>query len=218
VLVAFAAHSTHYVDVDYDADRFMALLEERARDFDDVLVCLYWRDVLRGAADRFLARGFRCTTAGHLYDRDFLVRLHGIICSAAAVVTNEIGTHVSYSAVLGRPVWLVSQSIDYSADSDDALRASLMPDMEHANITRMRALFAEPADELSAEQREFVEELTGVGEVRSPEAIRQLLADAEERWARRPLARRARPAARTLARLGRDVALAGRNRLRRAAG
>jgi hypothetical protein len=47
------------------------------------------------------------------------------------------------------------------------------------------ALFAEPRDDVSAEQRRFVEDLTGAEHQRSPAELRDLLVEAEEAYRRR---------------------------------
>ncbi|MGH3049413.1 MAG: hypothetical protein ACRDLK_04585, partial [Gaiellaceae bacterium] len=104
-LVYFDAHSTRYVSASYDVDSAIARLTALRDGFDEVVVCLYWRDVQRGRAELYLRRGFRCVTAGHIFDPRFLFRLAEIIASASVVLTDNLGSHLLYALALERPVW-----------------------------------------------------------------------------------------------------------------
>lgn len=183
-LVAFPAHSTHRIDAVYDVDGFARALIPYQRDWDEVVVCLYWRDILLGRHREYLEHGFRCTTAGHMYDPGFLVRLRGILAGADAVVSNEVGSHLLYAVALGKPVWLVDQAVSYEAPSAEILEedGAAAEHWQSETILQLRRLFAEPESQLSAEQREFVHELIGMSQVRTREAMRELLLDGENRY------------------------------------
>ena len=180
VLVAFPAHSTHYYRAFFDSHLFAERIEALGAEFRRVVVCVYWKDVLQGLARTFAERGFECVTAGHIFDIDFLPRLTRILTSASAVYTNEVGSHVLYAALLEKPVWVERADVIYKRSATrDPLEA-----FDHPNVVRLLALFSEWKGSASAQQRQFVEDLTGMAYVRSPETMHQLLNEAEERYQR----------------------------------
>ncbi|HVW19107.1 MAG TPA: hypothetical protein VHB30_12750 [Solirubrobacteraceae bacterium] len=194
-LLAIPAHSTHHVTVDYDAEAFAAWLGELRGDFDEVVVCLYWRDVQRGAQEAYRRAGLRCATAGHIYDPLFMTRMRALLESAAVVATNRFGSHVAYAVALDRPVWYRAQPVERTAL--EALPESKAAPEWLATAEQIAARFARPVDAVTDEQREALDPFAGFERHRSPEELRRLLADAAQRYRRhwRPL-RRAEHAAR----------------------
>lgn len=174
-VLAFPAHSSHYAEARFDPEPFLDELERIRDRWGAVLICLYWRDVLNGAAAAYRARGFDCVTAGHIYDRRFLLRLRRLLTASRAVVTNDFGTHVIYAALLGRPTWIVEQDIDYHDSRAEPL-TFVAPRAELA-----RPLFAEERTDVSPEQAAFVAEVAGLGYERSPQQLAAMIASARER-------------------------------------
>ena len=189
-MVVFPTHSTHRVRAEFDVDTFCSRIAEISRDFSNVVVCLYWKDVLDGRAAAYRARGFECVSAGHMFDFTFLRRLVGIIGCASLVYTNEVGSQVMYSVLLGKPVWIERRPIEYVASKD--VLATDVPDfLTHSNTRRLVELFSGPRDAPSAEQREFIDVLCGSGSFRSPDELRSVLEEAEDAYrSTTPLTRR----------------------------
>jgi hypothetical protein len=204
----------------YDAAGFARMLAGYRDRFDHVTVCLYWRDVLDGAEASYRAEGFDCVTAGHMFDPAFLARLRGIIEDADVVVTNRFGSYVPYAIALGRPVWFRRQRVTPVGSPEDLARDSIDPDRDEATTRELVELLEEETDEPTAEQVERLEPIAGFGHLRSPAQLREILAEAEERYRQatsgpqrawhRFLARVARPVAHRLPRgLVRRLAAAG---------
>ena len=191
-LVFFDAHSSHYATSRYDVAATAVRLEELRTEFDEVVVCLYWRDVLLGRAELYRSHGFRCVTAGHMFDERFLFRLVEIISSASIVLTHRLGSHLLYSVALDRPVWLERSAVDYEL-AGDAPRATLGPPKQGEVLQRATALFSRRVERVAPEQRAFADELCGVAHVPSPDELAGLLEEAEAayrsetpaRWRRR---------------------------------
>lgn len=181
-LVAFPTHSTHRVRTRFDVDLFVRRLNVLRASFDLVRVCVYWRDVLLGLGEELEARGFECVSAGHIYDPEFLPRLAGILRGAAAVFTNEVGSHVLYATLLDRPVVIQRQDVDYEAASKDIVRTDTPDFVEHPNVVRLVELFSTLAESVTDEQRRFVDDLCGTSCLRSPAELRSILADAERHY------------------------------------
>jgi len=158
-LLAFPAHSTHHIDAKFDVEGFIADLEELRARWPDVQVCLYWRDVLAGAAAPYRRSGFTCVCAGHIYDTHFLPRLRRMLASSSGVVSNEIGTHIFYAVALGRPAWILPREATYTDNDTGALGRDFMPSPLTAEA---HALFAsDERGQPSRAQQEFVAEIGG---------------------------------------------------------
>lgn len=180
-VVAFPAHSTHHISSVFDTGELLGALERIRARHDDVRVCLYWRDVLLGAAEAYAERGFPCVSAGHIYDPDFLPRLRRILDGAGAVVTNEVGSHLFYSVAMGRPVWLIEQAVDYVDSGGGELGRDAV--LGHEVTEQAKRLFGpEERDTPTPDQREFVEAIAGVGHVRSRDELGRILASAGRRY------------------------------------
>lgn len=215
-LVAFPAHSTHHMSSVFDAEEFADTLERDGAAYQRVVVCMYWKDYLAGRARTYEQRGFTITTAGHMYDPGFLDRLVEILRGASAVVSNEVGTHLLYSVLLGRPVWLRRQQVGFEARSSHVHERDGGSIHEHPNTVRCIELFETPTTEITGAQREYVDEMTGRAQFRSPSEMRALLDEAAASYRRTAtLEDRARDAIAAGMFVGRSLASAARRRLRR---
>jgi hypothetical protein len=177
-LVFFDAHSSDYATAKYDVDATAVRLRELSGEFDDVVICLYWRDVVLGRDDLYRAQGFRCVTAGHMFDAQFLFRLLEIVSSAAIVLTDQLGSHVPYALVLDRPVWFEDSRVEYEL-AHNAPRGTLGPPKEGEMLDRAAALLSRRVERVEPEQRAFAEELCGIENFRTPAEVAELLAEAE---------------------------------------
>lgn len=119
ILLVFPSHSVDRVSVAFD---FEGLFEEidqvvELNQIDEVLVCLYYRDLLNGAAARYEAKGYRVVTAGYREDLLFLPRLRSLIKVSDLTMSNSVGTHVGYCAFMGKPHRVLHQSKSFQAAS-----------------------------------------------------------------------------------------------------
>ena len=57
-LLVFPHHSSHWVDAHYDIHRHCRILEDIGKEFNTVMVCIYWKDVLRGTSEKYMEHGF----------------------------------------------------------------------------------------------------------------------------------------------------------------
>ena len=177
-LVFFDAHSSDYLTASYDVDVAIARLTALQSDFEEVVVCLYWRDILLGRAEPYRRHGFRCVTAGHMFDPRFLYRLVEIISSASVVLTDRLGAHVLYAIALERPVWLEYAPAEYEAVPGSPSGTVGAP-YEGELVDRASGLFAPRVERVQPEQRAFVEELCGIASLRTPNELAALIAEAE---------------------------------------
>ena len=205
-LLAFPAHSTHHIAASWDPRAFADRLLRERGDWDEIVVCVYWRDVQAGLHRAFEDAGLRCVTAGHIYDQSFLARLRTIIESAEAVITNEVGSHLLYAVCLERPVRFIPQEIEYLASADVLERDAAAPrHWQEEPIRRMRELFTPESRALTDEQRRFVATISGRASCRTRDELKDVLRLAEERYRQQhPLGRRTYRSLRSQLRLARD--------------
>lgn len=117
-LLFFPAHSTHLIKTSFNHLQAIEWLRRVAKDhqFESVLICFYWKDCRPEIVELYLNAGFHCTTAGHIYDWNFLNRLKSIIWLSDVTASNAIGTHIGYCIYMNRPHWLFEQQITCTAD------------------------------------------------------------------------------------------------------
>lgn len=113
VLLVFPSHSIDSIHVSYDISQFIDYIESIKHDFDNVVVCMYWKDILLGQHKEYQEHGYGVTTAGHTYDSNFLPRLKSIIDLSSATVSNKVGTHVGYCISMGKPHKIFKSTIKY---------------------------------------------------------------------------------------------------------
>lgn len=178
-LVAFPAHSTHRINAKFDHQTFIQRITRLGRSFDETLVCLYWRDVLRGTARPYLEAGLRCVSAGHIFDPLFLPRLRRIISAASVVYTNRVGTQVIYAVTLDRLAWVEDMPVSHTAREGTDLRAQVLEDPVLPIFDQIAQAFPVGTTTLSPSQRSLIADFSGADSVRSAVELRAILDDAE---------------------------------------
>jgi hypothetical protein len=179
-LLFFPPHSSHLFRAGYDFGQVERMLERRRAEWNEVSICVYWRDVLDGHADIYRSLGYECVTAGHIYDPMFLGRLRTIIERCDAVLSIEIGSHIFYSIALGRPVTLERQRVDYGPGTRPGMVGSRGPAW-HAAMERLRGSLENGPTEADLD---WIRDLVGMREHKSAAEMRTLLDDAEDLYRR----------------------------------
>jgi FkbM family methyltransferase len=110
--IVFPGHSTHHILVQFDQKALIDYLKNLPPEYHPITICLGWREIQLGKHYDYFREGFNCTTAGHMYDKEFVFRLIKIIISHKYSITNKFSTSSFYSAALGLPVILFRQQID----------------------------------------------------------------------------------------------------------
>ena len=171
-LLAFPMHSSVCCDTDFDPHKFLSVLEEEKKHFDTVRVCMYWKDILRGAHKVYIDHGFECVCNGHINDINFLRRQKALFEIADATISNGIGSHVGYSVFMGKPHKLIDDSYEYKGGDG----AQLTDMMTKDNFKRVEQAFLE-SDEyvITQSQRDIVEEFWGVSCFKNKEELKSLL-------------------------------------------
>ncbi len=181
-LLAFPAHSTHYVTCEHSVDQFCAVLHRLGRDFDTVRVCMYWKDVLNGTAAEYARRGFECVTCGHMFDLQFLPRLKSLISLASLTVANALTTALGYSVHMGIPHYYSPSIIGYGCQDEETFRIMLGDShckQASSDIVELEAVFSEFSDEVTPRQYETADKYWGLSSVLDREGLADLFDELE---------------------------------------
>jgi len=112
-LLVFPSHSIETSKVQYDESQLVSGIENIRADFDSVVICMYWKDLLERIEEIevYKKKGYRIASAGHRSDPCFLNRLRDLIELSDVVMTNNLGSHVGFAVSLNRPVYYFDQNV-----------------------------------------------------------------------------------------------------------
>ncbi|SDN44423.1 hypothetical protein SAMN04488516_102155 [Desulfonauticus submarinus] len=173
VLLVFPYHSTHWIDSYYDIIEFINKVKAIGRNFDHIVACIYWKDVLKGLHNIFYKENILCVSAGHMYDRHFLERLKSIIYIADCVVSNSLGTHFSYCCYLKKPFFYIKQDVSFVKNRYDVSDPDVSFYQNHM-VKKAMSLFSKFSDKLSDIQLKFMNEWGGYDQIKTPEELKAI--------------------------------------------
>lgn len=113
-LLVFPSHSIEGVDAVFNGEKFVAEIKKCSENFNTVLICMYWKDIVDNRYQEYLNNGFTIVTAGHRSDSSFLSRLKDLIYLSDMTMSNNLGTHLGYCISEGKPHYLFSQECTYT--------------------------------------------------------------------------------------------------------
>ena len=117
ILLVFPSHSIDAIHANFDINEFINFIRDHQLKFDTILICLYWKDIMLGHADKYISAGFLVVTAGHIYDYNFLNRLKTIIALSDMTLSNNVGTHIGYCISMNKPHGIFRSAIRYETGS-----------------------------------------------------------------------------------------------------
>lgn len=175
-LLAFPMHSTANIEKNYNPQKFLSILESEKKKFENVRVCLYWRDIQRGTAQIYRDAGYECVCCGHIYDQAFLMRQKALFEIADATISNAIGSHVGYSVFTKTPHNLVPDKfelkdiyLEEGAEEMEMVRTS-------QNYKEIYDAFCNNYDyQITDKHCEIVDKYWGVSDMKTPSELRRLI-------------------------------------------
>lgn len=172
VLLYFPVHSTHFTTAFPDKNIAWDQINQ-ITEFDTIVVCLYWKDILNGVAEFYKSKKCICVTAGHIFDPLFLSRLRSIIELADMTVCDEVCGSFGNSLALGKPCMVLNNSCirKFDVESDKSEFKNIDEDV---NWRKLNNLFNHPYRTLSEEQFQAVDYYYGLTKKCSPEEIRSI--------------------------------------------
>ncbi|MCE9519627.1 MAG: hypothetical protein K8R87_08760 [Verrucomicrobia bacterium] len=181
--IVFPDKSTLLMDTDFDRAAFAQRLMELPEEFQPVVVCLYWRDFVRGRHRPFEEAGLPVVSAGHLRDPDFPLRLHDLCRRFRYSCANDLAGSFVASVLSGchffhLPTTGLTQQ-KYGVTSHFECDPTLMQPHKAACIA------ASPFPPQSPdEQRDLVKQHAGTRLKKTPDQLREIVDEARQRLRR----------------------------------
>ena len=105
-LLVFPAHTWEESSLGGSNEDFLQrVMRKYAPAYDNVLVCMYWKNVNDPVAKAFETAGAKIVSAGFRGDSKFVRRLKTIIRLADDVVVDDIGTNIGFSICMKKRVF-----------------------------------------------------------------------------------------------------------------
>lgn len=182
-LLVFPTHSIMNVAVEYDIEHFISFIESVRSNYKTILICLYWLDALDiQTVEMYRKHGFKIVTAGNRFDPHFLSRLKSIISLADDTISNDVGTHIGYCIYLNKSHYIFAQPVSYRAKDvieEIRLKNSYNEDGKDAElyeneINEVKTTFSTfTPGKISEAQWHIVDKYWGIGEIKSPQKLRE---------------------------------------------
>lgn len=181
-ILAFPAHASHHVGpvfAEADYARYLARLDSGAQ---PVRVCLYWKDLLDGRHEPYLAAGLPVVTAGHMYDPLFCQNFYGLLSDSRLTLGNSVGTHGVLAIEMGIPYVQCGPTPEWESRTGgdpDFGTGRRKESVAHANRRQFDALVpTDPgAPDISEELAAFVAAQHGCDEADDVSLIRRAVFD-----------------------------------------
>ena len=180
-LLVFIPHSAMQIIVSADHQKIISHIKEIEKEFDNILICLGWKEVLLDVDKIYRAEGYTCVTAGHSFDLNFLPRLKSLILISSHTMSFGFGTHVGFCIHLNRPHWIVPIKISSTAPKKIQKGVYYRPTpLSRNQINWIHKKLKGPIDYITDEQREIVDMMWGSSEVKSPKELRVIFKITED--------------------------------------
>ncbi len=184
-LLVFLPHSSWSTYIEFDTKKILSVLKNLEREFDNIMICLGWKEVLRDIEKPFIAEGYSCVTAGHIYDKNFLDRLKTIILLSSHTVSFSYGTHIGFCIYLNKPHWVISginQKVNVINKIDKATAIYKPTPLSKNQVSHFLSYFKEPRDDISKKQQELVDIIWGISHVKTKKELRELFEITEDMY------------------------------------
>lgn len=155
-LLVYPMHSWNTVSNEFSHDSFIDEIFRIKKDFDTVLVCLYYMDIRKGKHKYYEEKGFTVVCNGDRCDPHFMSRQRDLIELADMTMSNGIGTHIGYSIVLGRPHYYFKQEMQVLIAKEYSDSEKIEQEYRLIFEKEVVDLFGEYSQQISKEQKEFV--------------------------------------------------------------
>ena len=166
VLLVFPQHSIAGVHMSYSSNPIIDCIKSIISEFDNVVMCFYWHDILMNKHVEYAKNGFKIVSAGHSNDIFFLDRLKTIFYLSDHVLTNSVGTHVGYSIFMNKPLKIIEQKVQIDIENKNIEEATQRSLADRESLLDVKSyimdLFKDSSfDLITGEQRQFIGELFG---------------------------------------------------------
>ncbi|MER2998303.1 hypothetical protein [Pontibacter populi] len=178
--IVFPSHSTHHISAEFDTLSFINSLLKFSEEFKPITICIYWKDYLQGKHLLYEQYGFKVISAGHIFDKYFLLRFYDICRQFKYSYANNIGSDLFYSSLCGCQYFCdYNIKIEHKNPNKFELHFDNSELLKNKNIAQK--LFKFPS-ELTSEKVDFIETIAGTGYKRDKKTLLFLILSAEFIW------------------------------------
>lgn len=180
-LLVFFSHSGTGECVSFDIDALINKINSVRRDYQTVVISVFWSDINQILEERLLNEGYLIFSSGHRYDYYFLSRQKTMIQLADMTMSNFISTHIAYCSCLNKPHWIIRQNIDVKAvDAKGAINIAIGERIAKDAETlqeqeELYRVFSDYSTMLTDEQRKVCDKFFGLSHIRSVEELKKLI-------------------------------------------
>lgn len=118
VLLAIPTHSIESHKLEFDYEGWISEIKKIGKDYDTIIVNVYFQDVVFGRHKHYLDAGLRVVTSGHRSDMNFLPRLKSIIMLSDMTMSNRYSTPVGYCLHLNKPHYIYQQEMEFKTTEE----------------------------------------------------------------------------------------------------
>lgn len=183
-LLVFPMHSIPGSSTDFSYDNFCAEINIIGSKYsiNSIVICLYYHDVERGAANYYLRKGYTVACAGHRFDPSFLPKLRSLIGLCDLSISNSVGTHVGYCVALGKPHYIIPMKTNllFSAADRNIIAPSYGNKLYAEETAKVAEAFSSLEFEITKKQLAVVKDFWGLGLKLSSSELRGQLERLEE--------------------------------------
>lgn len=178
-LLVFPSHSIEEATSKFDYHMFIKNINDIAKDYETVRICMYYRDIVLKKHIPYLNEGFQVVTAGHYNDYYFLPRLRNIIENSDMTMSNEFGTQLGYCIYLKKPHFINKIDVTFEVSENNIIKKNTSEStkkLEYSdNLSKIYELFCEYGTNISKDQQDFVSYLWGFDEIKTPQELEKII-------------------------------------------
>jgi len=169
----FPAHSTPVIGMEFDTAKLCRQIKKISKGFDNVRICLYWKDILLGRQRIYADFGFECVTAGHMLDPLFLPRLKSLILTSNFTASNIISSHVGFCVYLGKPHVVLEEKLNMK--TTQFWKKRITDGFESEGYLEVLEEFTKLNYKISKKQTELMEKYWGTDKVRTKAQLKRII-------------------------------------------
>ena len=148
-----------------DSEDYFNSLRALPEKFQPVVLCLHMHDIKEGVHKHLRKQGFPIVTAGNTFNVDFVDRFYALARNFAYASSASWGSNVAYCIELGIPYFYFGEVPVLHNVSSTQLPVGVVDfsDEHHRrNETKAMEMFRHPVDQVTQEQKEFIEYYLGL--------------------------------------------------------
>lgn len=158
--LAFPQHSMASTTI--DLDKYIEQLKSLPEDFQPVSICLHKDDIESGLYKKFLDAGFDLYTAGHPFDSNYGKRFYNNLKKFKYATSNSAGSYLFYAVEMDIPFFIYGEKVyfkNYTNENNEVIENYISC---NKNYKKTYDMFSGISEEITPEQKEYVEKMLGM--------------------------------------------------------